>query len=62
VIAKKDTSLMPFGLSNVAATFDHPKKPHEPCLLYLDDVIVFGCTFKEHLLKLREAFRQILEA
>ena len=29
------------------------------CLVYLDDVIVFGRDFEEHLVRLRESFRVI---
>jgi hypothetical protein len=35
---------------------------YESCLVYLDDVIVVGCTFQKHLLKLRKVFQWFQEA
>lgn len=32
------------------------------CLVYLDDVIIFGCTFEEHLFHLKEVFEGFREA
>ena len=32
------------------------------CLIYLDDIIVFSSTFKEHLLHLSEVFQALNEA
>ena len=29
------------------------------CLVYMDDVIVVGCTFDEHLCNLREGFERV---
>ena len=29
------------------------------CLVYIDDVIVFGRTFKEHLVNLQEVFQRL---
>jgi hypothetical protein len=35
---------------------------YESCLVYLDDVIVIGRKFQEHLLNLREVLQQFREA
>ena len=46
---------MPFGLCNAPATFQHLMQNTlgelnlTYCIIYLDDVIVFGCSEKEHL-------------
>ena len=53
--------VMPFGLTNVRNTFQQLMElvlaglPWETCLAYLDDVIVFGRTFDEHLQRLSQA-------
>ena len=50
---------MPFGLSNVLATFQRLMESvlagvmQEKCLIYLDNVLVMGSTFTEHLDNLR---------
>ena len=50
---------MPFGLCNVPATFQHLMQNTlgelnlTYCIIYLDDVIVFGHTEEEHLERLR---------
>jgi hypothetical protein len=43
-------TVMPFGLCNAPAMFERLmdtilKRPHESCLMYLDDVIMIGHTF-----------------
>ena len=51
--------VMPFGLSNAPATFQRLMDRvlaglhWEQCLVYLDDIIVFGRTFEETLARLR---------
>jgi hypothetical protein len=35
---------------------------YDSCLVYLDDVIVIGRTFQEHILKLRKVFERFREA
>ena len=57
--------VMPFGLCNVPATFQRlmgrvlsgliPKK----CMVYLDDILVVGRTFQEHLDNLREVTKRL---
>ena len=55
-------TVMPFGLCNAPATFQRlmEKVLHdlarEKYLIYLDDVLVIGHTFQEHLDNLREVF------
>ena len=59
---------MPFGLTNVPATF---QRLMESCLgdmhlkwviIYLDDIIIFSKTPKEHLQRLRGVFQKLHEA
>lgn len=53
---------MPFGLCNAPATFQRIMNivlsglNFEICLVYLDDVIVFGRTIEQYLDKLRQVF------
>ena len=59
--------VMPFGLCNAPATFQRLMKrvlmglQWEQCLVYLDDIIVFGATFEETLKRLRTVM-ECLEA
>jgi hypothetical protein len=61
-------TVMPFGLCNTPATFERLMKTvlrgltGESCLVYLDDVIVIGRTFQEHLLNLQKVFQWFREA
>ena len=59
---------MPFGLTSSPATF---KRLKEPCLgdlhlnwctIYLDDIIIFLKTAKEHLQRLTGLFEKLSEA
>ena len=60
--------VMPFGFSNAPATFQCLMDlllaglKWNTCLVYLDDVIVVGSTFKEHLFRLREVFQRFRDA
>ncbi|GBM64849.1 Retrovirus-related Pol polyprotein from transposon 17.6 [Araneus ventricosus] len=56
--------VMPFGLCNAPATFErlmetvlHGLKS-EACLVYLDDIIIVGLIFEEHLHNIRKAFQR----
>ena len=55
---------MPFGLCNAPATFQrlmdlvHAGLQWSECLVYLDDVIMLGCTFEEHLCSMRSVFER----
>ena len=60
--------VMPFGLCNAPATFQRLMDmvlaglQWTNCLVYLDDVIVVGRTFKEHLRNLRAVFGRLRAA
>ena len=59
---------MPFGLTNVPGTFERLMKKvlkglqYETCLVYLDDIIVKGGTFEEHLKNLNHVFDRFRSA
>jgi len=59
---------MPFGLCNAHATFQRLMDMvlagllWTSCLVYLDDVIIIGKTFMEHLQHLRAVFERFREA
>ena len=61
-------TVMPFSLCNAPSTFARLmelvlKGLHwKICLIYLDDVIVMGCTFEEELEQLKEMFEQLARA
>lgn len=56
---------MPFGLTNASATFQRLMERClsilnlKICLVYLDDVIVFGSTFKETLERLQTVLKRL---
>ena len=60
--------VMPFGLSNAPATFQRlmdlvlAKLQWSECLVYLDDVIVLGRSFEEHLTNLQSVLKQLRQA
>ena len=60
--------LMPFGLVNAPATFQKVMEiclsdlQLNWCLIYLNDIIVFSKTLKEHLIWLRAIFEKMKEA
>ena len=60
--------VMPFGLCNAPATFQRLMDmvlvgmQWKNCLVYLDDVIIVGKTFQDHMHNLREVFRRLREA
>ncbi|GBO17422.1 hypothetical protein AVEN_70072-1 [Araneus ventricosus] len=59
---------MPFGLCNTPATFERLMETvlhglsSETCLVYLDDIIIVGRTFEEHLNNLRKLFQRLQKA
>ena len=58
-------NVMPFGLCNAPATFERLMEsvlahmPWETCLVYLDDIIVLGKSFDEHLDNLTRVFERL---
>ena len=60
--------VMPFGLCNAPATFKRLMEnllaglARDKCLVYLDDIVVIGQTFKSHLSNLREVFHRLERA
>ena len=60
--------VMPFGLCNAPATFQRLMDlvlsglQWVSCLVYLDDVVVFGKSFEEHLKNMELVFARIREA
>lgn len=60
--------VMPFGLCNAPSTFQRLMElvlvglRWEVCLAYLDDIIIFGRTWEEHLQRLRAVFTRLKEA
>ncbi|UYV63913.1 K02A2.6-like [Cordylochernes scorpioides] len=61
-------TVMPFGLCNAPATFERLMElvlrglTWKTCLVYLDDVMVMGRTFEEHLKNLQEIFNRFKAA
>ena len=61
-------NVMPFGLTNAPAMFQRLMEcvlaglSGEECLIYLDDVIVFSVSFKEHLERLARVFGALQKA
>ena len=63
-----ELNVMPFGLCNAPATFQRLMDavlagvPWNSCLVYLDDIIILGRTFEEHLCNLNHVFSQLRKA
>lgn len=61
-------NVMPFGLCNASATFERLKETvlsglqWQVCLIYFDDVIVYGKTFEEMLHNLELVFEKLRAA
>ncbi|KRX34141.1 Retrovirus-related Pol polyprotein from transposon 17.6, partial [Trichinella murrelli] len=60
--------VMPFGLCNARATFQRVMDltltglKWKKCLVYLDDIVIFGRTFQEHLNNLAEILQRIRQS
>ncbi|GBN05127.1 Retrovirus-related Pol polyprotein from transposon 17.6 [Araneus ventricosus] len=60
--------VMPFGLCNALATFERLMETvlrgltSEACLVYLDEIIIVGRTFQEHLNNIRKVFQRLQKA
>lgn len=56
-------TVMPFGLTNAPATFQRLMEgvlrglTRKSCLVYIDDILVTGETFAQHLENLREVLQ-----
>ena len=61
-------NVMPFGLCNAPATFQHLMNSilaglqWTTCLVYIDDIIIVGRTFDEHLNNLQRVFERLKQA
>lgn len=59
---------MPFGLNNAASTFQRTMEmalqglQWITCLIYIDDIIVFGKNFEEHMCRVEEVLERIKAA
>lgn len=59
---------MSFGLTNAPATFQRVMElalkglQWTTCLIYLDDVIIFGSSFREHIVRLRQVLDRVRKA
>ena len=57
--------VMPFGLCNAPATFQRLMEAglaRDSCMVYLDDILVIGRTFPDHLRNLSRVFGRLREA
>ena len=61
-------NVMPFGLTNAPATFQRLMEcilsglTYSQCLIYLDDIIIFSSTFREHLDRLTAVLQKLQRA
>ena len=61
-------TVMPFGLCNALATFERLMEralsglPPNVALVYIDDILVSGRSFQDHLCNLRTVFRRLQDA
>lgn len=59
---------MPFGLKNAPSTFQRAMDNvfrnliGKSCLVYMDDIIIFGSGITEHLQNLRRVFQKLKDA
>ena len=59
---------MPFGLNNAASTFQRTMElalqglQWHTCLVYIDDIIVYGATFEQHLERVDQVLARIQDA
>lgn len=58
---------MPFGLKNAPATFqtmmNHVLQPfmNNICVVYLDDILIFGTSLQEHIISIQKIFNKLRE-
>ena len=59
---------LPFGLNNAASTFQRTMElalqglQWETCLIYIDDIIVYGVDFEQHMQRVEQVLERISEA
>lgn len=59
---------MPMGLTNSPAVFQRLMEvalrglQRHTCLIYLDDVLIFGSDFEEHMIRLEDVLSRIRDA
>ena len=62
------SNVMPFGLCNAPATFQRLMEmvlaglTSKKCFVYLDDILVMGSSFEEHLDNLTEVLQRLRQA
>ena len=60
--------VMPFGLTNAPATFERLMErvlkglQWKQCLVYIDDIIIFGSTFRETICNLKQVLQRLRQA
>ena len=65
---KFEFNVTPFGLSNSGASYQRMMDiclaglPYHRILAYMDDIVIFSCTFAEHLSELETLFEKLSEA
>ena len=61
-------TVMPFGLCNAPATFQHimdlvlARDKWSTCLMYLDDIVIVGRTFEQHLGNVKDLLEKLRQA
>ena len=61
-------NLMPFGLTNAPSTFERLMETvlaglqYNICLVFLDDIIVYGSSFEEEISRLKQVFTRLIQA
>ena len=61
-------NLMPFGLTNAPSTFERLMEivlaglQYNICLVFLDDIIVYGSSFEEEISRLKQVFTRLIQA
>ena len=59
---------LPFGLNNAASTFQRTMElalqglQWETCLIYIDDIIVYGADFNQHMQRVEQVLQRISDA
>ena len=65
---KFEFNVTPYGLSNAGSSYQRMMDmclsglPYHRILAYMDDIVIFSCTFEEHLKELETVFQKLSEA